>query len=256
MAYTLKTSGLATALTFCLAVDSDGATVKEFVSSDVNANKTIGSISYGSSSWKGTSRYWFHTGGSGFSPLGISFPSGHRASTSEGNLAYYIAFGACGVGSGNNGGRKIVEGTGVSIGTDSVTNKVRVDAGSVTQITTSTAHPTDGLTAWSFGLNYSYIGVTGYNTDGLAIYYGLESGSIAVDATAAASDRGTEPDAIDYIGGQAGNGTWPLNCHLICQFNRQLTSAEFTSLHNDWFGTLIDTGVATAVPRMLLMGCG
>ncbi len=39
MAYTLKTTGIATNLRMCLAVNDDGATVTEFVSSTVDSQK-------------------------------------------------------------------------------------------------------------------------------------------------------------------------------------------------------------------------
>jgi len=75
MAHTLKTSGLATDLVFCLAVDQDGTTVKEFVSSSVNTDMTVdGSVTTGSSSWKGTSRGYFETSSNGtFNFHGIRF---------------------------------------------------------------------------------------------------------------------------------------------------------------------------------------
>src|SRR5688572_28820314 len=75
MAYTLKSSGIATSLAMCVAVDEDGTTVREFVSSTVNADMVVhGEVVVSSSTWKGVSRGYFETLPNGASNFkGITF---------------------------------------------------------------------------------------------------------------------------------------------------------------------------------------
>jgi hypothetical protein len=94
-----------------------------------------------------------------------------------------------------------------------------------------------------------------------AAFYGLESGSLSQEATAG-SDGGFGSSAapIATIGGASGQGSQPFKPYCVCVFNRLLTEAEMQSLHNDWFGTLFDSGggsqalAATAVARASASG--
>jgi hypothetical protein len=114
MPLTLKGTGLATNLKMCLAVDDDGTTIKEFVSSDVNTNKTLGTgvaAGIGAATWKGTSRGYFPTFADGpFDYFGIRFPAAHQPlfnADSGRPFSFFAAMRAMGAGA---NARALVEG--------------------------------------------------------------------------------------------------------------------------------------------------
>src|SRR5688572_30196717 len=96
MAYSLKASGIATDLVMCVAVDSDGTTIKEFVSSDVDTNKTIDSgVTTGSATWKGVSRGYFTVVDNTFDYKGVRFAVNHRPILDAGSpnaFSFFVAF--------------------------------------------------------------------------------------------------------------------------------------------------------------------
>ncbi len=239
MAYTLLSSGIATNLLMCVAIDSDGTTIKEFVSSDVNSNKTVTSVAVGASSWKGTNRGYFQTSGSGSSPNSVQFPSGHRpvwnvvgpGGGGDGGAFFMALAGSTATQSGGNDAW-LVDDNGIGIISRHTNNTVLELNGAARS--GATTIPSDGTTKFSAGANYAAF------TD-WQIYYGLESGSLAQDATG--SDAGSLTTTnITGIGGWTGFYSGPAKYHVVCLFNRSLTLVEMQSLHNDWFGTLFDPG--------------
>ena len=80
-----------------------------------------------------------------------------------------------------------------------------------------------------------------------AIYYGAESGSLALAGSGV--EVGFVGNAsINYLGGYAGDSYVAGKYHLVAVFSRELTLAEYQSLHDDWFGTLFDAGAAPPPP--------
>ncbi len=242
MAYTLLSSGIATNLVMCVALDSDGTTIKEFVSSDVNSNKTTTGVTTSSATWKGTSRGYFAVTGSAASPNSVQFPSGHRpvwnvvgvGGGGDGAAVFVALNGFSGTGSGTY--PWIIDDNAFNIfGADGPSNKIVLN-GTARSSSTVPTNWTNGSTKFSVGANYS-----SFDSPGWWIYYGLESGSLSQDASG--NDAGSLSTAnITGVGGWSGFYTGPGNYHIAALFNRTLTLTEMQSLHNDWFGTLFDPG--------------
>jgi hypothetical protein len=234
MSYTLKSSGIATNLTLCIAVDSDGTTIKEFVS---NLTLTIDSgVTRGSGTWKGNSRGYFTTNSS-VTP--ISVVTGPTMSFTAPGVGLFCACSGMTVGTGAGGYMySIYDGTGDDrgLGRASASSSGTWIFSGATKQAGGTALPTNGTTKFSYGGNYV---AGGQKT----IYYGLESGSLASDGTATDSDFPGQfiPNSF---GGKTGLGNAPGNYHVMACFNKALSLAEMQSLHgdgsNDWFSTLFN----------------
>lgn len=241
MAYTLKATGIATNLIFCVAVDSDGTTIKEFVSSDVDANKSLGtgvSAGVGASTWKGSSRGYFPTLTNGSTNyFGVTFASGHRpaVSTSGPGTAHSFWGAFAGMSPANGSSFSIIE---YSSGAGNLASRAASSTGPLRDSRGfqdgSTSMPSDNSTKFSAGFTHAY----GTTCDH---YYGLESGSLAADGSGSDPGFGAVGDIIG-IGGQAADSNQPAKWHIATLFNRVLTLTEFQSLHDDWFNTLFDSG--------------
>jgi hypothetical protein len=229
MALTLKTSGIATEMTMCLAVD-DNNIVKEFVSSAANSAMTIDAgITYGTKSWKSVSRRYFETfrGANDYTPVKLSFSSNYpvfQADATNGGTVYIACAGysaplySGGVISKTNGAPIYV-----AIG------EFRPDG----TITASTPSPTNGTTSFSTAFKITSGGTYKF-------YYGAES-SADVAAAGTGSPGGRANTDVGQIGGGDGQGVDAGKWHLIALFNRQLEDVEVESLHDDWFGVLFDS---------------
>src|SRR5690242_8450972 len=86
MGYSLKGTGQATELTACVMVDQDGSTIKEFVSSTINADMTVDSgVTISTSSWKSTTYPYISTTTNGaFDYKGVRFGT-NKPTVSLGN---------------------------------------------------------------------------------------------------------------------------------------------------------------------------
>jgi hypothetical protein len=255
MAYTLKASGIATNLTFCFAIDSDGTTPKEFVSSDVDTNKTYDTgvlASVAAATWKSVSRgYLVTTSNGAFDFNGVRFASGHRPSMdTSGSSSCFFACNGASAGStvktffGDDSTNSYVARNSTDKGVLVVGARTAGNAG-------TTSLPTDGTTKFSFGVSNDNASA------GKVYYYGLESGSLAADGGTTGDNGFGSNVNIHAIGGAAGQGNQPFKPFICARFNRVLTLTEFQSLHDDWFGTLFDSGalaprIVTAVSSVSL----
>jgi len=237
MAYTLKTSGIATKLIACVAVDEDGVTVKDFVSGNsITHNASIAAPVVGSATWKGVSRGHFKTdyGGDIFTPRGVLW------NATQPNLP---------VGSGGNGISFFVAVAGLVETSNQYLWQISTDANNCLKLDGTNkplwrAGSTDfpaANTAWAASTKFSYGLNVKYNTAGNSHFYGLESGSLAADGTFTEGGFGSS-GPLNLFGGAAGNGSCRGNYHIAAFFSHAtlLTLAEMQSLHDDWFGTLFD----------------
>jgi hypothetical protein len=244
MAYTLKTSGLATALSFCVAVDEDGTTVREFVSSTVNGTMTLTNVAVGSATWKGVSRGHFSSAANGsFNYFGPKFVTNKPSIPDAFGL--FLAFNSR---SAPSGTRTLIEGVeGSNTGALAEINAAgRLFATRGGGAIGNTALPT-GATKFSCGHNHAYNVANDF-------FYGLESGSGAADGTGADAGWGAGTTVVSGIGGCAGQGNSPGQYFIVAGFNRRLTTAEYQSLHDDWFGVLFESAVANAPPVITTTG--
>ena len=243
MPYTLKSTGLATSLVICVGIDSDGTTIKDFVS-----NRTLSYVSghtptVSSATWKGTSRGYFTTSGDGsFTPYGITFTA-PTINYGGSGLAAFIAFSGASAATGSTGYDYAIGDSSNSFGLSRTSLSGPLSwcfSGNPQPGTGATSLPTNGTTKFSIGSSFLAGGT-------ITIYYGLESGSLASDGSG--TDINVPSNWLpNNIGGDAGLGAQPGNYHIACAFNRVLTLAEMQSLHgdgtNDWFSTLFNSGAA------------
>lgn len=237
MALSLKGTGIATNLVMCLAVDDDGVTIKEFVSSDVNANKTIDAgVTVGLASWKGTNRSYISILDNTFDYKGVRFAAGHRPSLDAGSGHPFSFFAALSGASDPGGTNAFIEASaaGTWLAIRSTTDKLVDDVQGAGHAST-TSLPDDGTTKFSCGYSHTF-------GSAYAAYYGLESGALAADGSGADAGFGGDATPILGVGGATGQGSQPGNYHVICLFNKALSLGEFQSLHgdgvDDWFTTL------------------
>lgn len=254
MALTLKSSGVATAASMVLAVEDDGSAVKECVSSAVNGDMVIAAGNgYGAGAnqvtlrndktWKSVTRRTFETKPDGFGFYGIAFGTNKPAwDASSGHaISVFVAAASTGAPSGSAGTRFLIEGTqSVRVFDGGSGNKFQFDAaGGSGSAVGNTTIPT----ATKIAMALSYQRSTSY-----AMYYALESDAdLTDDGTGTPSGDGLSA-SIGSVGGQAGQGSWPGEWFVVATFNRILTPTEMNSLHDDWFGTLFDTGGGGATP--------
>lgn len=238
MAYTLKASGIATNLVMCVAVDSDGTTVKEFVSSDVNSNKTMTGVTTGAALWKGTSRGYFVVSGTTGAPNCVEFPSGHRPTwdiSGSNTGSVFVALS----GSTNLSGAFVVDTNGAGmLGRASGTVLTMNGIGRLG----TTTPPSDGTTKWCGGGNYR-------NGGAYQIYYSPESNSSSLTPDNSGTDPTTgQAFSITGVGGSTGLSVAPANYHIAALFNTALSDGQMQSLRDDWFGTLFNVSGAFARP--------
>jgi hypothetical protein len=238
MAYTLKSTGIATSLVMCVAVDEDGTTVKEFVSSSVNTDMTVhADVVKSTSSWKGVTRGYFETLANGSTNFrGITFGTNKPAYDAGSGNPTSVFFAVAGMqdgGSGTAAGDAMVaRSTGSPIASRNSSDKLNEGMSTTAG---STSLPTDNSTKFSAGVVHNFGGTNRF-------FYGLESGSLATDGTASDPSSGGNTRLVGGIGGIASFGNQPAKYHIVAMFQAELSTAEFQSLHDDWFGTLFDSG--------------
>jgi hypothetical protein len=240
MALTLKTTGIATNCIWCVLVD--GTTIVDLVTANTITLDTGVAASVATGSWKSipSPKYFVTTANGTFNYNGVRwavtrptvdqtdadgfsvFTALHGASNVS-NSATFVEIGSA---------DGLVNGVKRVSGADA---KCLFQPGGGTQATTTTNVPTDGTTKFSMGFNYE-------SASDSEAFYGLESGSLASEATAG-SDGGFGGVRTAWgIGGSAGQGNQPQSAYIHCGFNRKLTLTEMQSLHDDWLSVMADGG--------------
>ena len=158
MAYTLKTSGLATKLIVCVAVDEDGTTIKDFKGNAVTLDTGV-AASVATATWKGTNRKYFVTTANGsYDFYGVRFstpPTVDLASTN--GMSAWVACAGADANSSDGPFICIAVGGGSDYGLMhdvTSTTKGSLFPGGGTYAVTTTSIPTDGTTKFSFGAAY------------------------------------------------------------------------------------------------------
>lgn len=244
MAYTLKTSGLALNAVMCTAVGEDG-TIKEFVSSDVDTNKTLGTgvaASVTNGSWKGANRnYWSSTGNGSSDYHGVRFTDTHRPAVSMTNANGWSLFEAYHAHDNTGGGTVVGLLTFSSTADSGTAGLVKFTSGKLALYYSSgyrgagtTTLPTDSTTKFSVAASYKEGA-----SPSTRFHYGLESGSLETDGTEAISGWASGVGYVMGIGG-IGIGRQPASRYVSLLFNKELSLAELQSLHDDWFGVMFD----------------
>jgi hypothetical protein len=228
---TLKASGIATQAVFILTVD--GSTVKEWVNSGVNTNKTVGAaVSVASGSWKGTTRSYFQTEASATG--GIVFGASNRPLCNNASISIFMAAQDVADASFLAGAILDFEGTGGSAdprwGRSHDDNHIALRMSSAYRVIGSVQPATN--TKFSAG---NVIG-TGANS-----HYALEAtaGSARTTTSDAADTAYVLNHSLHKIGGGATDMTAG-KFYLVAAFNGALASGDWEALHNEPFTTLFD----------------
>lgn len=249
MAYTLKTTGIATKLLACIAVDEDGTTVKDFVSGNTGTyNASIAAPKTGTATWKGVTRSWFKTdyGADVYAPQGYAWSSAELLPFNGNGASFFTAVNA-----------KTDAGAGVIMYTADNNNGVRVDGTSHLEILAGASVRGAGTTALPTATKFSCGVNQKYNTTGLNFFYGLESGSLATDGSYNEGGYGGDSN-LAMFGGGSSQGSHRGQYFIMAVFTDAtlLTTAEMQSLHDDWFNTLFEapiTGTFAATLAPIVM---
>jgi len=240
MAYTLKTTGLATKLIACVAVDEDGTTVKDFVTGrTATQHAAVAAPKTGAATWKGVNRNWFKTdyGADTFAMQGVLWSGTLPALPPVNGFTLFVvanqltdAAAAAPLMMASDAGA-----TGLTM---DATNKIQARCSDSIRGIATTSVPV--TTKCSFAAHFKN------SATGLGFFLGLESGALAADGTYADGNfLGTHN--LSSFGGLATVGSKRGQWHLVCAFTDTvlLTLAELQSLHTDWFGTLFDAVTST-----------
>lgn len=245
MARTLKTTGIATDLTFLVCYDDDNTTLKEWVSSSVNSNMTLTSgTTTGTTTWKSTTLGYWQPDSTHY----LSFASGFRptTNTTANSIAILMIDGPASV-VGVNG---LVGCTG---GDNIVRNGNASDIMAMFGAGISISTTTEITTQRSYSLGFAIRSSAGNNF----AWYGLESGSASAETTTAWSTGAPVATDVLTLGFIAGRGSYNAKYVLCAMFGRSLTTAEFQSIHDDPMGTLFEAaGGGNKASKRLLMGIG
>lgn len=239
MARTLKTTGPAANLVFCLGVEDDNTTIKEFVSADVDTNKIVNGCVAGTGTWKGVSVPYVVFDGNDL----IEFAATHQPLISSPCtvMAVIIDGGAASVSTGLVAGSTSTYYPGI-YGQSNNTWVMRsgADQGIVshaTAITGTQSYSVAFVSRNSTGSNLAYFAleansITG--TDGSATYNGERWNSVSIKRLGQVPLRG-------YLTGKV---------VLLAGFNTLLSQTDIAAIHADPFGTLFDVG--SGGPSILL----
>lgn len=254
MAYQLKTTGIAANCTMCIAVDPDTNTVKDFASSAVTADMTVGAnVTISSQSWDGNTRYYWRPGSgtadADFVKFGTTKPQFAYTSGVSRTIVFIgeVADGSARVFGASSSDYFAARDTGVGGSTHPAFVSIGIITGSLA-----------GLSAGNkriFGFSLVQgTGATAYSaadTDAsMTVVTGLGSGNAATWNLGYVNRRN---DSTTHFRDKT---------HAILIFNTALTEAQWDSLRDDWFGTLLEVsgggGSASAlgaskliVPRLL-----
>jgi hypothetical protein len=255
MAYQLKTSGIATACTMLIAVDPDTGTVKDFASSAVTADMTVGAnVTIGSQSWDGNTRYYAQLGSSGDTTSAAVITFGttkpHWANNVAGMTRTWVW---CGEAQGTSprafGKDSSHYAAGRNIGAGGNTLPQQVGMGYPAGATGGNAPLAAGDKA-IFGLS------TVFGTSGFA-YTALHNAASMTVTNVGAPSATTSAGVYDIprIGAHGASFAHSADkIHFVAIFDAALSEAEWDSLRDDWFTVLLEPaggGGGSSLPAKL-----
>ena len=232
-----------------IAVDPDTGTIKDFASSAVTTDMTVGAnVTTGSQTWDGNTRSFFKLGAgtaaADFIAFGTNKPSwtNNVASTQR----TWVWIGEVGTGAprafGSNSTHYMAA---QNTGTGGATCPIQMGAGFSTNLN-------GGQSLWASGTKLIF-GASTTHTGGAGaavLYWALHNDSAMSSAsgTGPTSNSAVNNFDLTHIGRRndsTGKGSEKI--HLIAIFNTALTEAQWDSLRDDWFGTLLEVVSGGAV---------
>jgi hypothetical protein len=238
MAYQLKTTGIAANCTMCIAVDPDDDGIKDFASSTVTADITVGAnVTVGSQDWDGNTRKYFVLGAGTASADFVEFGTNKPQWDFNSGESRTWVF----IGEAASGGFVRVMG-----GSDSayMTSRSIVSGGNTFPQTTLGAASNGGGAPpasgekWIFGKSMVH-GTSNTYFRALHDAASMTTGA----ATAVLTPGGTTFDfALQYVGRFNNSTTHQQDkIHAVLIFNTALSESDWDSLRDDWFTVLLES---------------
>lgn len=242
MAYQLKTTGIAANCTMLIAVDPDTGTIKDFASSAVTADMTVGAnVTTGTQAWDGITRHYWRLGSGTAAADFIAF--GTNKPLWALNAAVRTAASAVWIGElvtgshgrmfGNNSSSYLGQ---IDTGAGGSTHPAALIASNSYNGGQANAAPGKRIYGWSFTRSGSRNWYTAADTAS-----SMTTGSGSVSAV-------EDSYSLSYIARRNDNTTHNQDkVHCIAIFDVHLTEAQWDSLRDDWFGTLLEVVSGGAV---------
>jgi hypothetical protein len=236
MAYTLKTTGIAANCTMCVAVDPDTGTIKDFASSGVTADMTVGAnVTISSQAWDGNTRSYFQLGAgtaaADFVAFGTTKPQ-WDFNSGESRTVVFIgeAAGAQVRVIGGNSGTYFAS---QNLGGGGATFPTFVAGGAVTAAQTALSSGQKRI----FGFSLVY------GTSSTAYYAADTDSSMGTASPSALSPSGTTFDyAVSHVGRRNDSTQHQTDkIHAVLIFNTALSESDWDSLRDDWFTVLLES---------------
>lgn len=235
MAYQLKSTGIAANCTMCIAVDPDTSTIKDFASSSVTTDMTVGAnVTIGSQTWDGNTRsYWVPGSGTAdadFVKFGTNKPQFVMGASDVNRTIVWIG--------------ELAGATTRVFGSDSSNYFATLNTGSG-----GPTHPTALLAANNINAggaartagNKVICGFSLVRGTGWTSYTALHDDSSMTTNTGGLGS--INPSfSLNYVNRRNDNTTHDQSkTHAILIFNTALSGTDWDSLRDDWFGTLLES---------------
>lgn len=234
MARTLKSTGIATNLITLVFPDTDHSIV-EWKSYSISLN----SATTGTTTWKGTTLgYWTPDADSW-----ISYSAGPSFSPPF-TVVFLMIDGVLST-PGDRGLMDTVSQNRVVRDGNASQVMALIDAGGAAGVTATTFTATK-----SYSLGFQCRSTSGTNN----VYYGLESGSAATDATTDNGGTIGGAETLTRWGHINTRGIYVAKYVLCALFDKLLSEAEFQSIHDDPVGTFFESGASAAEGGGMLLG--
>lgn len=241
MALTLKTSGIATQLLLCFAVDTDD-TIKEFVNGWTDGSGfTMAGVTVGTAaSWNGHSIKPMVVASSANNGFALTTPVSFNWYAAGGSSAYVAASNYAHTDNGAHFFSDSLTDDDHAFMVDSL-DRVQVFALSTRAYSTTTVSTSGAMQ--SFGWFYEDDG-----TNNAGVYYGLASGSGSIEGTSTWGNVSYDRLCGFVCRASASHNRNAAGSYLLlAMFTGKLTESDFDALHADPIGTLFQASAPSAV---------
>lgn len=252
MAYQLKATGIAAACTMCIAVDPDTNTIKDFASSSVTADMTVGAnVTISEQAWDGITRKYFRLGSGTAADDFVAFGTNKPQwdfNSGESRTVVFIGE-AAGAFVRVIGGSSASYFAGINLGAGGASFPTLIAGSTIT----------GGQAALTSGQKRIFGFSLVYGTSSTAYYAADTDASMGSASLSAISPSGTTFDyAVGYVGRRNDSTAHQQDkIHAVLIFNTALSESDFDALRDDWFTTLLESaggGGSSLMAKIQQMG--